>query len=521
MADAPKSQYQHFVPQFLLNNFSHPYRPDGDDGRKRKGGGKRKYEKGMYPKDPVVRNLDLLANPPTICEKPVKRILGQVNMYQDTSKPAEQQQHVEKLFSVLEGQASEVFRKITMAFEQREAGLWLTRGEHNLLRKFLFLLKYRGDGFRRRFFHQNPEDYDENDRELIQEYMAAHGFKRPLDVWFHNIKTIAESEMDLEGAWPAWMIELRKKMYPEDAIWFVTHVASSYMAICTPANPDDEFILTDNSYNIFEGPNRFAQDIQTGEVGALAYTPLHEFAPISPKLMIVLRCNLLPNPLEDESRGVKELRKFTRFLTLDMMHPFETKSLLADLPVQKASNNYTHIVDGRIRLVSGEDGKPKKSHKFRFEFFPIRSHHVHTINALLLDNVAPCSSVVFESQGSFARTLEWYLTADCTIGKILVDTNVDADLREATLRKLEKVSRDLGSQKNTVFVKVPNFPVVDYEGFRQSHLEWKRKMNRLMDGDADATLDELLKMDEDNQRNATQPPNPDSVFWRTYTTLGE
>jgi hypothetical protein len=70
-------------------------------------------------------------------------------------------------------------------------------------------------------------------------------------------------------------------------------------------------------------------------------------------------------------------------------------------------------------------------------------------------------------------------------------------------------------------VKVPNFPVVDYEGFRQSHLEWKRKMNRLMDGDADATLDELLKMDEDNQRNATQPPNPDSVFWRTYTTLGE
>jgi hypothetical protein len=112
----------------------------------------------MFPKEPVVRNPDLLADPPTICEKPVKRILGQINMYQDTSKPTEQQQHVETHFSVLEARASQVFRKITKAFERKKADLWLTRSERNLLRRFLLLLEYRGDGFRRRFFHQNPED---------------------------------------------------------------------------------------------------------------------------------------------------------------------------------------------------------------------------------------------------------------------------------------------------------------------------------------------------------------------------
>jgi hypothetical protein len=145
-------------------------------------------------------------------------------------------------------------------------------------------------------------------------------------------------------------------------MWFATHVGGSYLAICTPANPDNEFILTDNSYDIFEGPSRFAQDIQTGEVGGLAYTPLHEFAPISSNLMIVLPSNLLPNQLEYASRIVKKLRDIARFLALGLMHPFEVKSLLADLPVKKASSNYTRVVDAKIRLISGEDGKPKSSH---------------------------------------------------------------------------------------------------------------------------------------------------------------
>jgi hypothetical protein len=512
MAAAANPQYQHFVPQFLLRNFSHPYKPDGETSRKRRGGGKQKYEKGMHPKDPVIRNLDLLAEPPTICEKPVKRILGQMNMYQDTSKEAKHQQHVEQLLSKLETQASIIFRKITKAFEQKEAGIWLMRPERDLLRKFLFLLKYRGDGFRRRFFHQNPEDYNADDRELVLEYMAAHGFERPLDVWFHNIKTIIEADMDPQDM---WVLKLRKRMYPDDAMWFFSHVSTYYMAICTPSNPDDEFILTDNSYNIFEGPNGFAKDIKTGEVGAVGYTPLHKFAPVSPKLMILLRCNFLPDPLEDADKEAKQMRDFERSLAC----PFGVESLLGDLPIHKATNSYSRVVDGRITLVSGEDGKLRKDHKFCFNFFQINSTQVHTINAILLDNVASCTSVVFESQQSFARTLEWYLTAPCSIGKIFVDTDINIDPRAATLKKLERVSRDLGSQKETLFIKMPDLPIVDYEGFRRNQLEWRRKTGRIIDGESDETPDFWLP--SMGAKPMSQQPDDKVEFFHIYTLLGK
>ncbi|KAK4238550.1 hypothetical protein C8A03DRAFT_14987 [Achaetomium macrosporum] len=487
MAATSNAQYQHFVPQFLLNNFSHPYKPDGEGPRRRKGAGKRKYEKGMYPKDPVVRNLDLLADPPTICEKPVKRILGQMNMYQDTSKPTEQQQHVELLLSKLEMRASEIFRKITKAFEQKEAGLWLTRTERNLLRKFLFLLKYRGDTFRHRFFHQNPEDYRENDRELLREYMAKHGFKRPVDVWFHNIKAIIELDMDPGRS---WQLDLPKRMYPDDAMWFVSHEGFYYMAICTPSDAKDEFILTDNSYNIFEGPNHFVKDANSGELGGSAYTPLHEFAPVSPKLMIILRSSVLPNALEDVDPEVKAFRAWQRSLAIDMVYDYEVTSLLADLPIEKATNSYTEIVDGRISAISGADWKPRKDDRFCFRFFPICSKHVHTINGILLDNAGRCSSVVFESQESFARTLEWYLTAPCTVGKNIVPG--DADGRWATLKKLESVSRALGSDKETVWTHLEGVPTIDYEDFRTRKLAQRRKLNRILTGGSIVTFMEDL-----------------------------
>jgi hypothetical protein len=507
MATTSKAQYQHFVPQFLLRNFSHPYKPDGDSHKKRKGGGKRKYEKGMFPKDPVIRNLDLLADPPVICEKPVTRILGQMNMYEDPSNQSKQEHAVEEMLAKLESRASTVFRKITKAYEKKESGVWLIRAERDLIRKFLFLLKYRGDGFRKRFFHQSPEEYSENDRELLREYMSKHGFKRPLDVWFNNIKTIIEFEME---PGKEWLPDLMKRMYADDAVWFFSHVDMSYMAICTPSNPNDEFILTDNSYNVFEGPNHFVEDIQTGEVGGGLYTPLHEFVPISPKLMILLRSDVLPNELEDADEQVKEFRALKRFAVLDGVYNYKVKSLLADLPIDKARNNYSQVIDGRIHFLAGEDGVPRKDHKFCFKFFPISSEHVNKINSILLDNIALCSSVVFESQESFARTLEWYLRAPCAIGKRM--TGMDVDLREAALKKLEHVSHGLGSTQETVYTKLPNVLVEDYEKFRLAHVERSKEMNRLLEGDMDDALRDEFKQEVPLQPELEQLADMESIY---------
>lgn len=214
MAETTRTQYQHFIPQFLLRNYSHPYKPQ-DYGRKTLKRSKRKYEKGMFPGDLVVNNLNLSADPPVICEAPVKRILGQMDMYRDMSKPSAGQQHIEQMFSKLEAQASAVFCKIIKSFEQKDKGLWLTRDERDLIRKFLFLLKYRGSGFHQRFYHSNAEGYDANDRELLHDYMAEKGYKQPMDVWFDNLKTIIELRMDPEGK---WILDLPKRMFVDDAM---------------------------------------------------------------------------------------------------------------------------------------------------------------------------------------------------------------------------------------------------------------------------------------------------------------
>ncbi|KAK3312516.1 hypothetical protein B0H66DRAFT_485832 [Apodospora peruviana] len=477
MAASPSAQYQHFVPQFLLRNFAHPYTPEGYDPKKKKRASKRKYEKGMFPGDPVVRNIDFGADPPAICEKPVKRILGLMNMYDDDSKSdAKQQKHIELMFSKLEAQASQMFRKITKAFEKQEPGLWITRDERNLIRKFLFIQKYRGLTFHTRFNYDNPDTYEANDRELMLEYMAEKGFARPLDVWFDNIKAIIEVEMDLEAK---WRLELPKRMFPTDAMWFFSHVDHSYMAICTPSCAEEEFILTDNSYNIFEGPSTFVQDADSGKLEGGLHANIHDFAPISPKLMIVLRSHVLPNPLEDANPRVREWRAHQRHLVLDEPYGEKITSVLEDLPVEKARNNYTRVVDGQIELLEGEDGRMRKDHRYFFRFFGLGTEHVNKINAILLDNIEPCTSVVFESTDALARTLEWYLT-ECRFGKRIITGEVR---REAALRKLETVSRALGSEKETVMERIDPQGVVDVGKFLHENVEVHRFWNKTLFGD--------------------------------------
>lgn len=101
MAQPISNQYQHFVPQFLIKNFSHPFKPP-NNGHKRSRHPKRKPVNGIYPNDPVVHNLDLSADPVILCEAKVNRIFGQKDMYRDTSKPTAEQQHIEQMFSKLE-----------------------------------------------------------------------------------------------------------------------------------------------------------------------------------------------------------------------------------------------------------------------------------------------------------------------------------------------------------------------------------------------------------------------------------
>ncbi|KAI1745071.1 hypothetical protein F4680DRAFT_404186 [Xylaria scruposa] len=494
---SPKPEYQHFVPQFMLRNFAHKYT---GPQRSKKGNKKKKQTDTLYRGELVVNNVNLRAEPITIEETKVSRILGNYDMYQDTSQPTGQQQReIETMFGKLENHVSIIFRRIVKTYESGEPNIWVTREERNSIRRFLFILKYRGSTFHRRFHHETSDEYFANDKSKLQKYMEEKGFKRPVDVWFHGLKTILNLKMDTEN----WKQELVKNMYSDDAMWFLMHSEMMYMAICTPSDPEAEFILTDNSYNVFEGPNTVVQNPTTGKFHDSGWTSFHEFAPLSPKLMIILRSNLLPVPEEDKHPRIKAQREEMRKQAVDDWYGASQQSNLADLPIHKARNNYSQVVNGRTQLLPGEDGAQLKTHKFCFSFFPISEEHVNKINLILFDNAHSCANIVFGSRDSFFRTLEWFMTCTPTLGKKIIGDSQEE--RRKLLTNLATLMKSLGSTREPVWTE-STAPVMSESDKMQS------LMRSLREGLADWMLS--------NKRELEESPVPPRGTKFAYMALG-
>ncbi|KAK5632082.1 hypothetical protein RRF57_007796 [Xylaria bambusicola] len=450
--DSVKPEYQHFVPQFILRNFAHKYtRPQ----RCKKG--KKKKSDNIFRGELVVNTVNLRADPFNVEEAKAKRILGQYDMYQDTALPTAQRREIETMLGKLEAHVSIIFRKITKAFDSGEQNVWVTREERNSIRKFLFILKYRGSGFHRRFNYESSDQYDYNDKELLHKYMNEKNIKRPIDVWFQGLKTIMNLKMDADG----WEKELTDNMYLEDAKWFLMHTQMMYMAILAAKDLGAEFILTDNSYNIYEGPSIVEMNPLTGVATETEWANFHEFAPLSPKLMIVLRSSLLPVPEEDSDPKMRASREEMR----KMAGIDRYSSTLADLPITKPRNSYSEVVNGQVRLRAGEDGARRKTDKFCFQFFSIGVEHVNKINHILFDNAYSCTNIVFYSEGSFSDTLEWYMTNTDSLPRAVGIES--AERRHKFLMNLATLMRRLGSTKEPVWAENTAKVLSDFEKMKE------------------------------------------------------
>jgi hypothetical protein len=142
-------------------------------------------------------------------------------------------------------------------------------------------------------------------------------------------------KMDPDGR---WMQDLPKRIYPDDAMWFIANTQMMYFAFCTPSIEDDEFLLTENAYSIHEGPNSYEINPHAGEQIPKAYTEYHVFSVISPKLIMVLRSFLLPVPEEDNNKRIGDWRK-TMFEQNIAQHsyPIISGSMLARFTHYQAS----------------------------------------------------------------------------------------------------------------------------------------------------------------------------------------
>ena len=438
-SSSARPQYHHFIPRFLLRNFAvfkHPGKITPKTSSSKK-------------KSPPVPNRLNLLNIETgkLEQADVGHTFGFVDMYRDFDVSEPNQYDLEKRLSRLESDTSEIFRKAKRMHDAGKDEVQLSRKEKDLVRRFLFIMLYRNRTQAGRY-EKSAEDYDSNDREFMLAYMNEKGFKRPRDVWFANIRAFLDVDLSTEPQ--VWKKQIEQRAFPHDAQWFFKNVQMSFLAFCTPEEDADEFILTQNAYSIFEGPN-----------SARAWTDYHIFAPVSPKLMLVTRSFLLPNGFEEDETNRKMLLEVTK-----SMHdvPEMSGSCLEDLPVAKARNNYTKVVNGKIELLHTKMSRDK--HLFYFRFFPIKNLHVQKINAIFLEEALGTIAIVYKSPASLSRALEFYLLDDSLKIKQMYrapPTNVfendvwgkwSEDKAAPYLQLLERIAKELGTTVVTKFTLI-------------------------------------------------------------------
>lgn len=360
----------------------------------------------------------------------------------------------------------------------------------------MFLLKYRGSQFHQRFYAKHAaEEYDADDKAGLLEYMRENNLRRPVDVWFQGIEAIAQCQMDAAGD---WMSTMPTVMYPPDASWFISHTQQSYMAFCVPSEAGTEFILTDNSYNIYEGINSVLGP----------WINFHDFAPVSPKLLIVLRSYILP-VAEEDTDDIREERRMWRTIAVDQVFGPGKTSELADLPITKARNNYTRMVGNHLEPLE-ENWSASKRDQFHFKFFPVATGHMNKLNSFFLDNVR--SSIVFASPKSFTKALEWYMADTSRTWKNIVGSATEKAAKVAKLEKLAALMKALGS------VAIPfwhHFPELQGQELSFTGLgptmTLRSEFQRILDKGLDDTIQQHLA------RDSPLAPTP---FMDLYSKLG-
>ena len=449
-----KSQYQHFIPRLILRGFAQDSCSVRSSCVSTALSKKQRNKHKKLGKDGVLHFIRTQDG--SLGNSLLSRHYGMVDMYRDMH--AVDQHSLEKKLSHLEAQAGQLLARARKTFLQPAGSLTLTKPEKDTLRKFLFLMKYRNGVFFSRFNVATIDDYTADDKEKMRKYMQNHGFQSPREVWLANIHAFIELEMDPRRK---WHIDIQRSAYPDDALLFILHVDQSYMAFCKPQSVDDEFVLTDNVFGIFEGPNSLAMNPVTSELDRGIWTEWHNFAPVSSSLLIILRSIYLPG---DVHGAVVDSKKIYRNLLAMHPSPERAVSMLQDLPVRRCTDSYSTVRHNKVVINPAYQG-PSSNDQYTFECFELESMQVNLINSLVLEEAMTATSVTYKGSTAMARAIRGYLE-DTRPGFKTVHGNDSA--RRRYLAVLETALRTLGGTATTYFDTVPLLSVErhpwDYAG---------------------------------------------------------
>lgn len=398
-----KLQYQHYVPQFVLRKFStyvEPNRATFTDNKTYTKAQKRAKEKAKVK---AIEFSGGYANG-MLDDRLCHKVFGMHEMYDA---------EIEKALSCLEQEASKIIKSIETDFKAGTESTCLKRADKDVLRKFIFIMGYRGRGFHRRF-PTDENDYTTIDRPALLDYMHRNGFKTPKDVWLSNINAFIK--VDMSKGHKSWATWLQQNAFPADALWFEKNMTTSYLCFCTPAESREEFILTQNAYGIYEGPNSTS-----------AWMDWHTFTPINDKLLIVHRNMWLDDADSLASQMSIEYahqigQSFARGRDMIISHykdSNQAQSWLKDMPVKRPSTRYSCFqfaaeYHPRKAIFNQDDN-------FTFNFFKLPSTYVQRINAIFLEQAVLTDSIVYRSEEALRNALEFYLDIEKPGFKAVID----------------------------------------------------------------------------------------------------
>lgn len=114
----------------------------------------------------MVNKIDPSINRTT--QRPVSQENAVIDLYKDPAFSGNPY-HLEEKFARLEQQAAQILKVACETFDRNET-LVLSRRRKDVLRKFLFLMKYRNEVFFERFNHETISEYDRHDKKVLTLY---------------------------------------------------------------------------------------------------------------------------------------------------------------------------------------------------------------------------------------------------------------------------------------------------------------------------------------------------------------
>ena len=248
--NSAKEQYQHYIPRFILRNFAL------DDHLKHS---KERHEINLYSlNDKLLRIAD------------VDKSYGVFNMYADIQNKTNLQ-FVEVELSHLEQRVSGILTKI---LDPSKFQITMTRSELTSLKKFFFIMSFRYPT-RRRQYTENR--FSAGGLKIQQEFMRARDRRSIDDVWLETIKGILLDDEETTLPLPFDLSSNPStSIGPMENIDYKLQGMSTFVCIWEAEEPC-EFVLTDNSFGVFEG--------NCGR--AFAGSAYHSFYPVSPRRIIV------------------------------------------------------------------------------------------------------------------------------------------------------------------------------------------------------------------------------------------